>query len=111
MQRRRFRGISPIGAIAIGFPYLISCDNRSADESAWRPIFLSRILDQQAIVKTGRAYLKKQPEEQDRKQLEEILLMNSKSKSPAPDQLRQHLDNNIREDFVNGRLVILNGWV
>jgi hypothetical protein len=111
MQRRIFMGISAIGAVAIGFPYLYSCSNRSGDQLAWRPFFLSRIFDLQTIMETGRAYLNKEPAEQDRRKLEEILLMSSKASSSEPDQLRQYFDNSIREDFENGRMVILKGWV
>jgi hypothetical protein len=111
MQRRIFMGISALGAVAIGFPYLYSCNSRRDEESPWWPFFLSRILDQQSIIETGRAYFKKEPAEQDRKKLEELLLMNSKTNSPEPDQLRQLFDNSVREDFENGRMIILKGWV
>src|SRR3954470_19671758 len=65
MKRSEFIQLSAFAAAAISLPLLHSCAPPAAASKLSKPVFLSRLFDENTIRETGKAYLLKTPAEND----------------------------------------------
>ena len=77
-----------------------------------QPVFLSRLFDENTIREAGKTYLKKMPAENDDNKLIELLAGNSSIADSSDEKLiHQYLDEEIKQDFEEGKTVLVKGWV
>jgi hypothetical protein len=72
------------------------------------PEMLSYIWDNQAIEDIGKAYLQKFPAEDTKKSLVKFLSPEISSDS---NHISEMLNKQIKEDFTNNRIAMLDGWL
>ena len=103
------------GSAALLFPFF-SCRNEHTKYYVLsKPRFLSNILDSVTISSIGLAYQKKFPSENNKNVLATKMLIDRQGR-PLPfsadtNTIHATLDEYIRDDFEQGRIVILNGWI
>jgi hypothetical protein len=102
MKRRKFILLAIVGSAAAGFP-IIACN--TAQKSLY-PEFLHSLVDRSVLIEVGRLYLQKFPQEADKTKLEQHILGGQKPSSP-----RVFLQEKVKADFQNGKIVVLSGWV
>ena len=110
MKRRDFIQLSAFAAAAVSFPLLHAC-NSAVDHTMSKPVFLSRLFDEQTIKDTGKAYLQKTPSENDNNKLVQLLAGNSSLTDADEKTIHQYLDEQIKHDFETGNTVLVKGWV
>ena len=76
------------------------------------PIFLSRLFDEDTVRTAGKAYLQKNPAENDDDKLIELLEGNSSIAGSSDEkEIQQFLEEKIKKDFEEGRTLLVQGWV
>jgi hypothetical protein len=112
MKRRDFIQNSAFAAAAIGLPLLHSCNTPAGEDAMSKPVFLSRLFDENTIKEAGKTYLKKTPYENDDDKIIQLLTDNSAiAESTDEKAIHQYLDEKIKHDFEAGKTVLLKGWV
>jgi len=110
MQRRLFLELSAFTAASLSIPFIAGCDNRQQAEA--RPLFLSKIAEDNSIIKTGLAYRKVFKNEDDEQKLKALLLSQSGlAINATSDEIGQMLARKIDAEFKNGTIIVVNGWV
>ena len=105
MKRRNFIVLSGIGVLGAGFT-IWHLNGSGEKESLNYPYYLSMILDSDAILSVGQSYLATYPDHNNKDRLIELLnssLKNTKDISS--------LKSVIENDFENGNILVLEGWV
>ena len=115
MKRRRFLHISILGAAAAGLP-MVGCDMFQGDsQSLSRPLALSRVCEESAILEIGKAYQAMDPLARDAKTLSETLLKDILGELPSgklPSTVPvKKVSERISQDFRDNLLVTPAGWV
>ena len=100
MKRRKFISLSVAGTMAVSLP-MSYCGNHNAQN---QPAFLTSLLSVAQIKEIGKAYLQQVPGEADGKKL--LALINA-NKPPSDSSLSVK----IQDDFRNGNVVIVQGWI
>jgi hypothetical protein len=112
MKRKDFLQLSAFAAAAISLPLLHSCNAPVFENAMGQPAFLSRLFDEGTIRDAGKAYLQKTPAENDNKKLIELLAGNSSIADSSDEKaIHQYLDEKIKQDFAEGKTVLVKGWV
>lgn len=103
MQRRYFLWLAVSGTAALTLPFL-HCGNKNAalQKTLFQPEILSRICDAKTLKDIGNSYRKKIPAENNKNQLQNLLLKDTTVKE---------IQNNINRDFEAGRIIKINGWI
>lgn len=110
MHRRFFIQLSGCAAAALLFPLTQGC-NRRAD--AWsQPLTFSHIADADTIRLAGDTYRKMYPAENNEEKLRQLLSANSGLPAkPADEIIRKKIAATVQNDFRDGKLLAINGWV
>lgn len=112
MKRKDFFQLSAFAAAAISLPLLHSCNTPVSENAMVQPVFLSRLFDEDTIRDAGKTYLKKKPVENDDNKLIELLAGNSSIADSSDEKaILQYLDEKIKQDFEEGKTVLVKGWV
>ena len=107
MKRSDFIQLSVFAAAAISLPLLHSCSPPAGDALS-KPLFLSRLFDENTIKEAGKEYLKKTPAENDDDKLIQLLSDNSSiAKSTDVTAIHQYLDKKVRQDFEAGNTILV----
>lgn len=118
MKRRTFVFYTVAAAALVVVPFVAY--RRYSDSfvrSIGEPAFLSNVCDDKTIRAIGETYRARNPEEAKIDKLMPLLLGTcgespDRSHSDADyDRLIQKLDEAVREDYANGRVITVNGWV
>ena len=106
------------GAAVIAAPFAIwRRHTYSLAKTLGEPQFLSYICDDKTIQDIGAAYRTRTPDEASQDKLISLLLASGgsshgQSNTEADNaHLIQQLDNVVREDYVAGKVLTINGWV
>lgn len=112
MKRRDFVRISAFISAAVSVPLLHSCNTSTVDKAMSQPLFLSRLFNEAQLNEAGKEYIRKRPEENDKKTLVQLLSGNgSIAKSSDTVQIHRFLDQQVRQDFEKGDTIVVKGWV
>ena len=118
MKRRTFVLLTVAGVAVIAAPFAIwRRHSYSLAKTLGEPQFLSYICDDKTIQDIGAAYRARTPDEASQDKLISLLLASGgsnhgQSNTEADDaHLIQQLDNAVREDYVAGKVLTINGWV
>ena len=112
MKRKEFIHLSAFTVVAVSFSLLDSCKGPVSDTATSQPAFLSRLFDEVTIKKTGQAYLQKTPAENTHDELVRLLANNNTIASSSDETaIHQYLEEKIKNDFDEGKTVMINGWV
>ena len=110
MQRRLFLELSAFTAASLSLPFIAGCDNRRQAEA--RPLFLSKIAEDNSIIKTGLAYRIAFKSEDDEQKLKALILPKSTmTNSEGSGEIAKMLAGKIDAEFKNGAIVVINGWI
>ena len=108
MERRQFIILSAIGVAAVGTSvWYLNYYNPEIPHSLDRPHALSHIWDTEMISAMGEAYRKQLPAEDNQNSLRELLLNHQTDQDAAIEALK----NTIKDDFVSGNTLVLEGWI
>jgi hypothetical protein len=112
MKRRIFIKLSAYGAAAVSVPLLNSCNEKPINTAIAQPQFLSHIFDSKTMFETGQAYLKQVPAENSKNKLADLLTNNTNLKvSSDAKTVYTDLDKKVRQDFAEGKISVIDGWV
>lgn len=112
MKRKDFVQLSAFAAATISLPLLHSCNAPVSENAMVQPVFLSRLFDEDTIKDAGKTYLQKRPVENDDNRLIELLAGNSSIADSSDEKaIHQYLDEKIKQDFEEGKTVLVKGWV
>ena len=112
MRRCEFIKLSAFSAAAISFPFIQACTGNSVNKVIATPAFLTHIFDTKTIRETGLAYLMQVPDENDISKLESMLSENSSiAHSTDTDQINSFFAKKISNDFRDGNISFINGWI
>lgn len=112
MKRSDFIQLSAFAAAAISLPLLHSCSPAAGERELSTPEFLSRLFDKKTIKEAGKAYLKKNPAENDEDKLIQLLSGNGTIAKSADEKIiHQYLDQKIKEEFSAGKTILVKGWI
>lgn len=113
MKRTEFFRLSAFAAAAISFPLLSSCNSGRNDQKHWADTeFLSRLFDKETIIKAGKDYLKKNPDENDADQLIGLLGSNASISNLTDEKaIHEYLHEQVKKDFADGNTVMVQGWI
>jgi hypothetical protein len=107
MKRRNFIFMTAAGACALVLPTW-SCNNTVFNPLLAEPEMGSFIWDDETIAAIGKSFLQQFPDEDSKGKLTEIL---SKQLTTNPDKIVEILNQEIKDDFKNDRIVMLDGWI
>ncbi len=116
MKRRFFIYLSVAGTLALGVPG-IGCRQRNKQLNKFlaQPKFLSHICNANTLKEIGKAYKKQFPSETKEDKISDLLIIDSTGKPVAQtlDQatIEALMDKKIKEDFEQGEIVVVKGWV
>jgi hypothetical protein len=109
MKRRQFILVALSGVATVAIPMgFYGCSGTQYDEVLAKPTLLLAIWDHQAIAKIGKLYLEQYPGENTEQKLVELL---SKPMLKDENDFTQALTSRIKEDYITGKIVTLDGWV
>ena len=112
MKRKDFLQLSAFTAAAISLPLLHSCNAPVSENAMAQPVFLSRLFDEDTIRDAGKAYLQKTPAENDDIKLIQLLAGNSSIADSSDEKaIHQYLEEKIKQDFEEGKTILVKGWV
>ena len=116
MKRRNFILYSALTAATVSIPFMnCSGPDPELDRKLAIPETLARVYDENTIREIGLAYGKANPNEYHVPDLERLLLKTSEGKnvdaSASDSAIHSTLEIQVKNDFNNGRSIILNGWV
>ena len=112
MKRKDFLQLSAFTAAAISLPLVHSCNVPVSENAMAQPVFLSRLFDEDTIRDAGKAYLHKTPAENDDNKLIQLLAGNSSIAGSSDEKaIHQYLEEKIKQDFEEGKTVLVKGWV
>ena len=101
MERRRFVILALAGTAAASLP-LLQCGRGSDGD---RPELLYSLVGKNKTIEIGKAYAERFPSEADRNKLTAIISSTLNEQPDAPINVR------IRNEFRNGKIVVINGWI
>lgn len=109
MKRRKFLWLSMAGTAAMGLPSL-QCREPSAavEKILSEPLMLSRFCDEASLKKIGMGY-RERFGAGDQSNLRQNLLQGVSG--TEGNELRESILDRIREDFDQGRIVRIDGWI
>lgn len=107
MKRRTYLIITATAATALGSWGLINLILDLFLAPVTKPVSLSLILDDKALISIGRSYRKIFPEEVTKKALLEQLEKHNANSAVR----RDDLEGRISEDFELGNTLVIDGWV
>lgn len=116
MERKTFISVTALGMLGL---YLPSWECRlapSAEEEAMaRPEMLSELTGKTEVTSIGLAYLKKFPGYSGQRKLKVLLLSSfddgNRGKPGSPDEIRRYLSDKVKQDFDQGHILELDGWL
>src|SRR5216110_804549 len=107
LDRRRFLRLSALGVIAAVADSACGTSSEHAGAAADRPQLLA-MLGQERVRQLGEHYRAVTPSENSADALRAAI---SNGQSPRIPLLAKSIDDQVRDDFANGRTVIVDGWV
>ncbi|MDE3213611.1 MAG: hypothetical protein KGM98_10285 [Bacteroidota bacterium] len=116
MQRRQFIYLSAMGAVAVTLP-LFNCNTPVTDleKVLSVPHILSELVGRDTVLEIGTAYGQLFPGEYKVKALDGILRGVAPGSpiqaTTAPEKVMSLLDQNIKEEFTEGKTLVIRGWV
>jgi len=109
MERRTFVQLSAYTALALTLPALDSCTADSKEKIISQPLFFSHLADVKTIREAGIAYRKFSTSEDNKETL--IKLLTGGQVTAEKNIIRDALDKQVTQDFNNGKVVTIGGWV
>jgi hypothetical protein len=106
MNRRKFIVLSALAATSMVLPWLIY---RNHKISLVTPQLIDYIKDKQVLQTIGLAYRKLFPRESTKQKLTALILQDATLKSSF--FIQSFLRKKVRDDFANGRMVTIEGWI
>lgn len=100
MERRRFVILALAGTAVVSLP-LSQCASAERD----RPELLYALLGKSKTIEIGKAYVEHFPSERDRNILTALIAATLKEQPASP------INVSIENEFRNGKVVIINGWI
>jgi hypothetical protein len=116
MKRSKFLALSAITVASLAVPALkCSAPDAALDKKLSIPQILSSLVDENTLIKIGRAYTTMKTEHASLFSLEKLLVKDSDGKvwagnSPAS-EIAAFLEKKILNDYESGNTAVLNGWV
>jgi hypothetical protein len=109
MKRRSFILIASAGVAAIAIPTLVfSLHENTMDAQLFQPLSLAKIWDTETMNTIGLNYMLKVPKESRERILIKRLMGKSKN---DPANLAATLEQQIKNDFISGNTVMVDGWI
>lgn len=115
MKRKTFIYLSVVGTAAVAIPSL-KCHNQNEAfyKSLSQPKLLSHICDEKTLRAIGAAYKNQFSSERKKDQLADLILTDGTGKplqSADAAFINSVVDQKIKQDFENGKTVVVMGWV
>jgi hypothetical protein len=107
MERRVFVKLSAFTALALTVPFAEGCAHKN--DPLTLPLLFSHFADKKTITEAGLAYRKMFENENSQSALGQALSANKPTLDP--DVLRSALEKQVKQDFVSGKIVMVDGWV
>jgi hypothetical protein len=107
MERRVFVKLSAFAALALTVPFAEGCAHKN--EPLALPLLFSHFADKKTITQAGLAYRKMFENENSQSALGEALSANKPTMDS--DALRSALEKEVKQDFVTGNIVTVDGWI
>lgn len=107
MERRVFVRLSAFTALALTVPFAESCAHKN--EPLALPFLFSHFADKKTIIEAGLAYRKMFEKENSQSALGEALSANNPTMDS--DALRSALAKQVKQDFVAGQIITVDGWI
>ena len=107
MNRRRFLVLTSLSVASVTLP-LASC--RSRNELLQTPAYLLDLTDKSTVTGIGRKYLMDYPSESAEDTLRK-LVMEDINEDQSSSSLATSIIKKIQIDFLNERVVVVDGWV
>jgi len=107
MERRVFVRLSAFTALALTVPFAEACAHKN--DPLTLPLLFSHFADKKTITQTGLAYRKMFANENSQSALGEALSANVPTMDP--DALQSALEKQVKQDFVAGKIVTVDGWI
>jgi hypothetical protein len=101
MERRRFVILALAGTAAVSLP--LSHCGPGADVT--RPELLYSLVGKSKTIAIGKSYVERYPSESDRNKLMALISATLNEQPASPVNVR------IQNEFRNGKVVIINGWI
>jgi hypothetical protein len=112
VDRRTFLQLSAMAAAVALIPWMEACKAKPLPTGLERPDFLSQALDKGMLEEIGKAYLRKNPEENTAELLAGRLMKNHPGMEHMDkDALASFFRKEISADFLNDRTLVISGWV
>ncbi len=108
MKRRNFVALSSTALAAMALPACKNFGPLDYDPMIVEPRALSHIWDTENIVKIGEMFQKKYPEENNERKLVRLI---SDGLSLEKSSIDKSLQQQIGQDYTNGSIVMLDGWL
>ena len=108
MNRRNFTLLTAAGVTAAALPSCFYLRAPEYNSIAADPEILSMIWDEGTILAVGKAYLKENPDENNERNLVNLLTRNI---SVDADKIQELLQQRIVQDFKQGKMVMVKGWL
>jgi hypothetical protein len=107
MERRVFVKLSAFTALALAVPFAEGCGHKN--DTLTLPILFSHFADKKTISEAGLAYRKMFEKENSESALGQALSANKPTMDPVA--LRSAVEKQIKQDFVAGNIVTVDGWI
>ncbi len=101
MERRRFLILALAGTAVVSLP-LSQC---GSDGDRLSPELLNSLIGKNKTIEIGKAYVEQFPSERDRKKLTALISATLSEQPASP------VNVSIENEFRNGKVVIINGWI
>ena len=101
MERRRFVILALAGTAVVSLPLSQCRSNTERD----RPEHLYSLIGKSKTIEIGKAYVEQFPSERDRKKLTALISATFDEQPASP------VNVSIENEFRNGKVVIINGWI
>ena len=108
MKRRSFTLLTAAGITAATLPSWVYPRTHDYSSIAANPGKLSLIWDEDTIIAAGKAYLKDNPDENNARGLVKLLTGDI---SADADKIPEHIRQQTVQDFKQGKIVIVEGWL
>ena len=107
MERRAFVRLSAYTALALTLPFAEGCAHKN--DPLTLPLLFSHFADKKTITQAGLAYRKMFGNENSQSALGQALSANMPTMDA--DALRSSLEKEVKQDFVAGNIVTVDGWI
>lgn len=114
MKRRNFIITASTAAIGVPTAYYIKKHYWKSSESIFIPAILSNFCDERTLVEIGIEYRKRVPVENEKKQLTNLILTDSKGKKLTTSDrsdIETFINKKSQEEFSSYNTLVIKGWI